>query len=198
MQYKICSDGIFKSIQGEGAHVGKSAVFVRFADCNMVPRCPFCDESFDDYKIMTEKEITGVLKEYEPFSMVVITGGEATCQKDLDGLVEALHDKGYFVALETNGLNPIPSAFDWITCSPKKEYIHKDISHVNEFKFVVSDEEDAVVDTVFSIADKVSHDNIYLQPESNSEKYINVALGIIDKYPQTRLSLQVHKIINVK
>ena len=47
MKYKVCKKGIFKSIQGEGFHSGKSAAFIRLAGCNMVPKCWFCDEKFD-------------------------------------------------------------------------------------------------------------------------------------------------------
>ncbi|MFQ8981434.1 MAG: hypothetical protein ACLR6I_13615 [Waltera sp.] len=80
MKYAVCKNGIFKSIQGEGYNCGKSAVFIRLAGCNMIPRCQFCDEKFDDSEELEEQEILERVIKFAPFAMVVITGGEPTAQ----------------------------------------------------------------------------------------------------------------------
>ena len=80
MQYRVVKNGIFKSIQGEGHNVGRNAIFIRLAGCNMMPRCSFCDEHFDEYIIMTEEEIFKKVKQLSPSNFIVITGGEPTIQ----------------------------------------------------------------------------------------------------------------------
>lgn len=127
--YKICLNGIFKSIQGEGAHTGESAVFIRFSRCNQTPPCSFCDEVYDKYQEMSLNNILEEVKGMEPFSILVLTGGEPTIQPDLNKLIEAFHKQNYYVSIETNGLAAIPANVDWITCSPKQNYVNDQIKN---------------------------------------------------------------------
>jgi organic radical activating enzyme len=120
--YKI--NEVFYTLQGEGAHSGIPAVFVRFSGCNL--RCPWCDTEFSDFTEMSADEIVReALSIYdipnERRKMVVLTGGEPSLQVDTP-LIDALHAAGFYICIETNGTRPLPDGIDWITCSPKMVY----------------------------------------------------------------------------
>ena len=191
MQYRVVKNGIFKSIQGEGHNVGRNAIFIRLAGCNMMPRCSFCDEHFDEYIIMTEEEI---FKKVSPSNFIVITGGEPTIQK-LKKLVKKLQKNGYIVTLETNGMLKPDCEFDWVTCSPKKDDLEQ--QQVDELKFVVDKDKDKMLHFIERIKENVSSRYVYLQPKSNEIKNIQTALEIISDNPEYRLSVQLHKIIGI-
>ena len=107
---------IFYSLQGEGRHTGRAAVFVRFSGCNL--RCPFCDTDFAAYKPMAIADIMNAISPWSECGFVVLTGGEPSLQVD-DALVEELHRAGFYVAVETNGTHALPDSVDWVTWSPK-------------------------------------------------------------------------------
>jgi organic radical activating enzyme len=120
--YKI--NEVFYTLQGEGAHSGIPAVFVRFSGCNL--RCPWCDTEFAEFTEMSADEIVcEALSIYdipnERRKMVVLTGGEPSLQVDTP-LIDALHQAGFYICIETNGTHPLPDGIDWITCSPKMVY----------------------------------------------------------------------------
>jgi 7-carboxy-7-deazaguanine synthase len=110
---------IFRSLQGEGFHAGKPAVFVRGAGCNLA--CDFCDTDFSLKEKMSPEEIAdrvAVLGDGTRF--VVFTGGEPTIQPDgFRRLAELLRIRGYFTAMETNGMSQDTLGVDWVTVSPK-------------------------------------------------------------------------------
>ncbi|MBO4453841.1 MAG: radical SAM protein [Paludibacteraceae bacterium] len=117
--YKV--NEIFYTLQGEGAHSGIPAVFIRFSGCNL--RCPWCDTDFAGHTDMTAEQIVAeALSLYdipnERRRMVVLTGGEPSLQVDKP-LIDALHAAGFYICIETNGTHPLPDGIDWITCSPK-------------------------------------------------------------------------------
>ena len=132
---------IFPTLQGEGAQVGRAAVFLRFAGCNLWTGqvrdkskafCRFCDTDFVGYdgpgggKFESAETLAdavdhiwhAVVEARTSKPYVVCTGGEPTLQLDAP-LVEALHARGFMVALETNGTRPAPRGIDWICVSPK-------------------------------------------------------------------------------
>jgi 7-carboxy-7-deazaguanine synthase len=128
---------IFFTLQGEGAHTGRPAVFCRFAGCNLwsgreVDRsssvCRFCDTDFvgtnggDGGRFADTASLADAVASHWPSGgtrFVVCTGGEPLLQLD-QPLVDALHDRGFEVAIETNGtVSPAPSGIDWICVSPK-------------------------------------------------------------------------------
>ena len=115
---------IFFTLQGEGAHSGIPAVFVRFSGCNL--RCPWCDTDFTDSTPMTAEQIVSTMLDLydtpnERRKMCVLTGGEPSLQVD-QPLIDALHKAGFYICIETNGTHPLPEGIDWITCSPKMVY----------------------------------------------------------------------------
>ena len=196
--FKVCKNGIFKSIQGEGANCGQSAVFVRFSGCNQNPPCYFCDESYEEYEEMNQEQILLEVKRLEPFCILVLTGGEPTLQKDLNKLIDSFHLHHYFVAIETNGLKAIPENIDWITCSPKQEYIDKSITTVDEIKLVVTGTKQEAIDRIKVLKKQVQTKYIYLQPVSNQKNSIQTCVEMIHDNPNLFLSVQVHKLIGVK
>lgn len=117
---------IFFTIQGEGANSGKSAVFVRFAGCNLwsgreedrgKATCRFCDTDFRGGRRYSVEELISEIRKY-PTKFVVFTGGEPALQLD-QHLVDLLHDRhSWSVAIETNGTRPIPKV-QWVCVSPK-------------------------------------------------------------------------------
>lgn len=117
---------IFHSIQGEGFHYGRPAVFVRFSGCNLWSGrekdrakavCQFCDTEFVGGAKMTAAEIVEEVCRH-PTRFVILTGGEPALQIDNE-LVRLLQRRNCYVAVETNGTQPLPSALDWVCVSPK-------------------------------------------------------------------------------
>ena len=118
---------IFFTLQGEGAHSGIPAVFVRFSGCNL--RCPWCDTEFHEFQEMSAEQIVSTMLDLydtpnERRKMCVLTGGEPSLQVDKP-LIDALHKAGFYICIETNGTHPLPEGIDWITCSPKMVYQSK-------------------------------------------------------------------------
>ncbi len=176
---------IFYSLQGEGSFTGTPAVFVRLSGCNRA--CPFCDTDFDAFTEMTADEIAAEVDKY-PCSHVVITGGEPTLQLD-DDLVAVLKRHGKYLQIETNGSRPVPEGVDWVTCSPKDPPYG--IDRIDELKIVFQDQD------VEAIARQLPRAKVRcLQPCSglNTEATIAYILA----HPGWRLSLQTHKLINIR
>jgi len=186
--YKI--NDIFYSLQGEGHNVGRPAVFVRFAGCNL--RCPFCDTEFDSFREMTGEDILTAISAY-PARFVVLTGGEPTLQVD-ESLVDLFHQQNYIVAMESNGTRPAPQNLDWLTVSPKEVGLQQ--LSCQELKLVFT-EPAKVCDY------SVKADYYYLQPCDTGDKERNAqildsCIEYIKFHPQWRLSLQTHKLIGIQ
>lgn len=188
---------MFSSIQGEGYHMGKGTTFIRVAGCNL--RCSWCDtqHSFDLSKArwMSASEI--VAETIIPHHHVVITGGEPTLY-ELGPLVTALHALGKYVAIETNGTNPIPVEWeiDWITASPKPSSGYSLLCQADELKYVVDDE--FTIDCI--TAQNIPEGRIFLQVESARIESAQKGYEIINRFPERRLRMgvQLHKILNIR
>lgn len=187
---------IFYSLQGEGRYTGTAAIFVRLAGCNM--RCDFCDTQHEAYVELTEDEIARQTAKY-PARHVVVTGGEPTLQLTRS-LVDKLHEAGKFVQIETNGsieLSPdLLPAIDWITCSPKSFPVK--IQRIDELKVVYRGGDmtryEALAATCLVRSLQPCDEN---DPEKNSAN-LSAAIEYIKSHPEWRLSLQTHKIINIR
>lgn len=189
---------IFYSIQGEGAHSGEAAIFVRLSGCNL--KCSFCDTEHQPYQDLTEDEICAEIAKY-PASLVVITGGEPTLQLT-ETLIEKIHELRKTVAIETNGTRPVPRGVDWVTVSPKALFvggIGKPVIKTAQEVKIVLDDLHTYDDPTFGIV--AAH--YFVQPcdtsdEARNRDIINRCVNFVKQNPQWRLSLQTQKILRVR
>ena len=195
-RYRI--NEIFYSLQGEGYHTGRAAVFIRFSGCNL--RCPFCDTDFSTYQEMTAEEIVETVRTLVPTScplpLIVLTGGEPTLQVD-ESLIDILHQQGYTVAMETNGTHPWPASLDWSTVSPKEKVV---VKKCNELKVVFQQQPE---EEIGQLMEQIQADHYFLQPcdTGDAEKNRVIVAACVDyikAHPRWRLSLQTHKITDIK
>lgn len=194
-KYKI--NEIFYSLQGEGYFTGTPSVFIRFSGCNL--KCPFCDTDHSSHTEWTEEEIISEVGKY-PASHIVLTGGEPSLFIDKE-FVGRLQDDGHrFVAIETNGTNLLPENIDWVTLSPKfeacGEIARLRIQECDELKVVFRNQDLSVYDTI-------NAKHYFLQPCDTGDREENEILirAAIDKClnnPKWRLSLQTHKLLNIR
>jgi 7-carboxy-7-deazaguanine synthase len=203
---------IFLTLQGEGAHAGRAAVFCRFAGCNLwsgreqdraSAACKFCDTDFvgtdgtlgaryasaDDLADAVASQWAGE----HGYRYVVLTGGEPLLQVDPD-LIDALHARGFCIGLETNGTIAPPDGVDWICVSPKAGA---------ELRILQGDELKLVYPQVGAMpaafAD-LAFERFSLQPidgpdvAANTERAVNYCM----RHPQWRLSVQTHKTLGIR
>ena len=189
---------IFYSLQGEGCHAGRAAIFVRLSGCNLA--CPFCDTDHSAYVDMTEDDIARAVADY-PAIWVVLTGGEPALQLT-PSLIDRLHGVGKTVAVETNGTLPLPDNIDWVTVSPKEPFVGTTgrplLARANEVK-VVFGEQPLADDPAAGIV----ADHYLLQPCDTGDSRRNAVItarciDYIKQHPQWRLSLQTHKIVGIR
>lgn len=183
---------IFYSLQGEGYFTGTPAVFVRLSGCNL--QCDFCDTDHGPYTEYTEEEIVGQVAGY-PAAHVVLTGGEPTLQLTAL-LVDRLHEAGKFVQIETNGTRPLPEGcrVDWITCSPKDRPVV--LTGVDELKVVFRGQDMSVYEDM--PARVYSLQPCDMKDEAMNARYVCGAIDYIKRHPKWRLSLQTHKLLNIR
>lgn len=190
---KLKINEIFCTIQGEGYYTGTPAVFIRTSGCNL--HCPFCDTRHEDGQELSVGDIVATASVFTP-RHVVLTGGEPSIQPQLPELVDALHEVGFEVQIETNGTRPLPPGIDWVTCSPK--ILEKTIIHSpHELKVVYSGQDMQPYETLFT-------PQIWsLQPcdtgdATRNQQILTATIDYITLHPQWRLSLQTHKLIGIK
>jgi len=195
MQYYI--NDLFWTVQGEGFHAGRRALFVRMPYCNLA--CSWCDTSFNSYQKIEVDEFQKIATS-ESAKFAVITGGEPMMNRHTPIIVAHLKNLGFEIACETNGTFPIVPGIDYPTCSPKRDadyFIHPDaLPVVKEFKYVVDEGFD------FSILEKHAVDDgrrYSLSPEfGNMQASVEKIIEYIKGNPQWRLNLQTHKWIGAK
>jgi len=203
---------IFMTLQGEGAHAGRAAVFCRFAGCNLwsgreedraIAVCQFCDTDFVGMdgtlggRYASAEELASIIAAQWSGDAVnryvVLTGGEPMLQLDA-ALVDALRARGFAVGVETNGTIPPPEGLDWICVSPKagSDLV---VRKGHELKLVYPQADAAPED----FAD-LSFERFSLQPMDGPEAIENTARAIdyCLKHPQWRLSLQTHKTLGIR
>jgi 7-carboxy-7-deazaguanine synthase (Cx14CxxC type) len=201
---------LFFTLQGEGAQAGRAAVFCRFAGCNLwtgreqdraTAVCTFCDTDFvgtdgvGGGKFATADELADAIAKQWPGGgrpYVVCTGGEPLLQLDAP-LIEALHARGFEIAVETNGTQPAPAGLDWICVSPKAD-APLALTRGDELKLVFPQAE-ARPERFEGLAFK----HFVLQPMDGPERERNTqrALQYCLEHPQWRLGLQTHKLLNI-
>jgi len=181
----------FLSLQGEGHFTGTPAFFLRLSGCNL--QCPFCDTQHHSFTEMSEEEIVREACRHKP-RHIVITGGEPALQLT-QSLVDKLHGAGFFIQVETNGTLPLPDGIDWVTCSPKGSPILK---CVDELKMLYQGK-----DTNLSIAEQIVATEYRLQPldtfdEMHNRIILRDTIAYILQHPKWSLSLQTHKLLDIK
>jgi 7-carboxy-7-deazaguanine synthase len=203
---------IFYTLQGEGANTGRAAVFCRFAGCNLwtgreedrvEATCQFCDTDFvgtdgpGGGKFSTADRLATAVGAAWPRAnpgrrFVVCTGGEPLLQLDAP-LLDALHDEGFEVAVETNGTLPPPDGIDWLCVSPKAR-APLEVRSGNELKLVYP--QDGVDPAQY---EPLGFDHFFLQPMDGPELEANTAAALqyCLRHPRWRLSLQTHKLLGI-
>ena len=194
--YKI--NEIFYSLQGEGYHSGTPAVFVRFSGCNL--RCHFCDTKHQEGEKMSLQEIVNEINKYPNAPLVVLTGGEPSLFVDQAFVAELKQKTGKQIAIETNGTRPLPNNFDWVTLSPKSAF---EGGGLEPCVLKSCDE----LKVVFLGQDLAQYDGIqakyrFLQPcfvEDLEQRNANMqaCIDAVKSHPSWRLSLQIHRILNI-
>ncbi len=204
---------IYYTIQGEGAHTGRPAVFCRFAGCNLWTGreadradalCRFCDTEFvgtdgpGGGKFAAPDELASAVAAVWPAGagrerrFVVCTGGEPLLQLDAP-LLGALHAEGFEVAVETNGTQDPPPGIDWLTVSPK---VGTDLTvrSGDELKLVYP-QEGGEPEQFEGLAFR----HFFLQPMDGPGRQENTvaALRYCLTHPRWRLSLQTHKLLGI-
>ncbi|HEX5345040.1 MAG TPA: 7-carboxy-7-deazaguanine synthase [Duganella sp.] len=203
---------IFYTLQGEGAHAGRPAVFCRFSGCNLWTGresdrasaiCQFCDTDFvgtdgeGGGKFKTAEELAATInalwpQSYTASKYVVFTGGEPLLQLD-QPLIDAMHAAGFTIAIETNGTLPVPDGVDWICVSPKmgSELVVKKGS---EIKVVIPQ-----TNQDLSVYEQLDFEHFYVQAMDGPLAEFNTKLAIetCKRNPKWKLSLQTHKLLQI-
>ena len=205
---------IFYTLQGEGAQTGRAAVFLRFAGCNLWSGreedrasavCRFCDTDFvgtdaDGGRFADAPALARAVVERWPWTrtrgarpLVVCTGGEPTLQLD-DPLIDALHEAGFEIAIETNGTRLPPGGIDWICVSPKAG-APLTLTRGDELKLVYPQ-----AGAEPERFEQLEFRHFFLQPmdgpdlEANTQAALAYCLG----HPRWRLSVQTHKALGIR
>lgn len=202
---------IFLTLQGEGGQAGRAAVFCRFSGCNLwtgreqdraTAVCTFCDTDF----VGTDGEGGGKFASADALAdavrtawtggpndrLVVVTGGEPLLQLDTP-LIDALHARGFSIAVETNGTQVPPEGIDWLCVSPKADA--PVVAHEGqELKLVYP--QAGVDPAAFAHLD---FERFYLQPMDGPDQVANTAAAVAYclSHPQWRLSVQTHKYLGL-
>lgn len=190
---------IFYSLQGEGFHTGTPAVFVRFSGCNL--RCHFCDTQHQTGVKMTLDEIIAQVNQYPNAPLLVLTGGEPSLFIDEIFVAELKVRTCKCIAIETNGTRELPTNLDWVTLSPKTAFKGGDlepcvVTRCDELKVVYLGQDLRQYDSI-----QTAHR--FLQPcfsEDESQRQANMksCVEAVMNHPSWRLSLQIHRILNIR
>lgn len=203
---------MFYTLQGEGAHAGRPAVFCRFSGCNLwtgreIDRasavCTFCDTDFvgtdgeGGGKFPDAAQLAAAIDALWPSSYtaskyVVFTGGEPLLQLDA-ALIAAMHGAGFEIAIETNGTLPVPAGVDWICVSPKMGS-RLVVEKGNEIKVVIPQAHQDL-----GAYEHLDFANFFVQPMDGplAEHNTRLAIETCKRNPKWKLSLQTHKLLQI-
>lgn len=201
---------MYYTLQGEGFHAGRAAVFCRFTGCNLWSGreedrseavCKFCDTDFFGTDGVnggsyTCEELVNTIKSLAPKSdtnlFVVCTGGEPALQLD-DDLIEAMNEADIDIAVETNGTKPLPVGIDWVCVSPKAD-TELLIINGDELKLVYPQLENKPEDF-----EDLDFKHFYLQPldDENKDRNTKLCIEYCLANPKWKLSMQTHKVLGI-
>lgn len=194
---------VFYTIQGEGANIGRPAVFIRFAGCNLwsgreadraTAVCRFCDTDFvGGKKFVTAPELAATAAKHWPVGqhkrMVVLTGGEPLLQVD-QALLAALKAEWFYIAIETNGTQRLPGHIDWVCVSPKSN-APLALNDADELKLVYP-QSDAQPDRFTEFSAVYRWLSPMAAPRRTARNTIAAANYCL-AHPEWRLAIQAHK-----
>jgi 7-carboxy-7-deazaguanine synthase len=203
---------IFYTLQGEGHHAGRPAVFCRFAGCNLWSGtedsrasavCQFCDTDFvgtdgeGGGKFTSSEALAATINAlwptaYPAHKYVVFTGGEPLLQLDAP-LIDAIHALGFEVAIETNGTLPVPGGVDWVCVSPKMG-APLVVRSGHEIKVVIPQAGQALDDYA---ALAFEHHFVQAMDGPLQRDNLRLAIDYCKNHPQWKLSLQTHKLLQI-
>ncbi|MDR1336445.1 MAG: 7-carboxy-7-deazaguanine synthase QueE [Tannerella sp.] len=187
---------IFYSLQGEGGRQGEASIFIRLTGCNL--RCDFCDTDFGGGTVMESEEVLARIRAY-PCRWIVWTGGEPTLQLT-DGILAFFSQAGYRQAIESNGHRPLSRRLDYTAVSPKgkADYAKRLNPHVDEIRLPVR-----AGDLLPALPSLPEAGSYFLSPVFTADwavtrANINYCVEQVKRYPEWRLSLQIHKLIGME
>jgi len=203
---------MFYTLQGEGTHAGRPAVFCRFAGCNLwsgreadreTAQCRFCDTEFvgtdgtGGGRFESAASLAEAASSLWPSPagsrFIVLTGGEPLLQVDCE-LTEALHAMGFYVAVETNGTVPVPAGIDWVCVSPKAG-TQLAVVEGDELKVVVP-QEGLDLDRLAELA--FAHHRLQPMDGALAKENTQWAVERCMRDPRWSLSLQTHKYLGIR
>jgi len=187
---------IFYSLQGEGGRQGAASIFIRLSGCNL--NCDFCDTDFSGGENMSLEQILSQIKKF-PCQWIVWTGGEPALQLTDDCLL-FFRRAGFYQAVESNGTISLPALLDYTVVSPKgaTDYAKKINPQVNEIRLPVR-----ANDSIPQIDSLPKAEDYFLSPvfrknSADTSANIDYCVKFIRQNPQWRLSLQIHKMIEIE
>lgn len=190
------------TLQGEGAHAGRPCVFLRFAACNI--SCSWCDTDFaaeGAVKLEADQIVARLIElDVHDSRMVVVTGGEPTLQWNA-ALADAIRAAGFRAHMESNGTRVPAAPVDWLTVSPKPQFHTGSLAlvtlPVSELKVVVDDTVDTRVLAAYET--RYPSEHYFAQPCMTADyaKSLQRTISLVQERPRWRLSLQLHKILEI-
>ena len=188
---------VFESLQGEGRNMGRPCVFVRLAGCNL--KCPWCDTDVSPRFLATLGELVAEIAQHKAKS-VILTGGEPTLADGMPELVAALRERGYWIAVETNGTCDAPwlQFVDYVACSPKAEFPESLVlPRADEVRVVASSE--GVVGFCRDLRGRIAATDYYVSPcERGGEMDFATAKSVLSQLEGWSLSVQLHKLLGFR
>jgi organic radical activating enzyme len=188
---------IFYSLQGEGGRQGEASICIRLTGCNL--QCTFCDTDFEEGRGMTLEEIHTIIRQY-PCLWIVWTGGEPTLPLT-DEVLWFFKNKGYKQAVESNGTQRLSPIFDYTVVSPKGrnlDYAKQINPQVDEVRVPIEIGDELPEIESLPKAKKCFLSPIFTDNLQETEANISYCVEQILSRPQWKLSLQIHKLIDIQ
>jgi organic radical activating enzyme len=188
---------IFYSLQGEGGRQGEASIFIRLSGCNLT--CRFCDTDFSASKTMNLGQIMTRIAPY-PCRWIVWTGGEPALQLT-DEILQYFKDRGYSQAIESNGTLPLSPLLDYTVVSPKGmniAYTKKNNPRVDEIRLPVR--KGTVIPKFEDLPEAKQYflSPIFTAGEGTTHANIRYCTRYVQKHPEWKLSVQLHKLIGIR
>lgn len=190
---------IFYSLQGEGARAGTANIFIRLSGCQTKYACfasgVNCDTEFESGREMMIPELLRHVKQFK-CRQIIWTGGEPAQQLTPE-IVEEFSKHLFYQAIETSGLFSVPKNLDWISLSPKvaEHVLEKNFTKVNELRYVRHSGQEIP-------QPKIRADHYFISPHSDGENLntenIRHCVELVKRNPKWKLSIQQHKILNLR